>query len=85
MLPVGSPNEGRIMTACVEKPHKEYISLSFSDYSFCTCSSYLFIDLIGIQCFSVGISAGMERAHKLIVVDETVVVHVKDVGDSVHL
>lgn len=50
----------------------------------CTHRSYLLIDLICIQRFPVGISAGVECAHKLIVVYKAVTVHVKDICHCVH-
>lgn len=51
----------------------------------CARCPYLFVDLICIQSFPVGISARVERAHKLVVVDEAVAVHVEDVRHCVHL
>lgn len=48
-------------------------------------NSHLLIDLIGVQCFPIGVSAGVKSAHKLIVVNETIAVQVKDVCHCVHL
>lgn len=48
-------------------------------------SAHLFIDLISIQRFPVWIPAGVKRADKLIVVNEAVVVDVKDARHCVHL
>lgn len=50
-----------------------------------TKRSHLFVDLIRVQRLPVGVSAGVERTHKLVVVDEAVAVHVEDVGHCVHL
>lgn len=48
-------------------------------------SAHLFIDLISIQGFPVWISAGVKRAHKIIVVNKAVIVHVKDIRHCIHL
>lgn len=50
-----------------------------------THSSYLFVDLVCIQCFPIGVSARMKCTHKLIVVNEAVTVHVEDVCHCIHL
>lgn len=47
--------------------------------------SYLLVDLIGVQRSPVGISARVKGAHKLVIVDEAVAVHVEDVRHRVHL
>lgn len=47
--------------------------------------AHLFIYLISIKRFPVGVSTGVKRAHKLVVVNEAIIVHVKDVGHCVHL
>lgn len=51
----------------------------------CTHYSYLFIYLISIQRFPVGVSTRVKRTHKLIVVNVTIAIHVKDVCHCVHL
>lgn len=51
----------------------------------CTCCSHLFIDLICIQCFPVGVSARVKRTHKLIVVNEAIAIQVEDVCHCIHL
>lgn len=50
-----------------------------------THCSYLFVDLICVQCSPVGISARVKRTHKLVVVNEAVIVHVEDVCHCIHL
>lgn len=54
-------------------------------FSLCTHCSYLFVDLICVQCSPVGISARVKGTHKLVVVNEAVTVHVEDVCHCVHL
>lgn len=51
----------------------------------CYANSYLLVNLICIQCFPVGVSAGVKSAHKFIVVNKTVAVQVKDVCHCIHL
>lgn len=67
------------------KKKKKSESKSTQSCIFNISSAHLFIDLISIQCFPVWISTGVKRAHKLIVVNEAVVVHVKDARHCVHL
>lgn len=56
-----------------------------SNYPHALQNSHLLIDLVGVQCFPIGVSARVKSAHKLIVVNETVTVHVKDVCHRIHL
>lgn len=56
-----------------------------SNYPHALQNSHLLIDLVAVQCFPIGVSARVKSAHKLIVVNETVTVHVKDVCHRIHL
>lgn len=48
------------------------------------CNEYLFVDLVYIYCSSVGISAWVECTHKLIVVNEAIAIHIKNICNSSH-
>lgn len=67
-----------------KKPQKRE-SKSTQSCNFCISSAHLFIDLISIQRFPVWISAGVKCAHKLIVINEAVIIHVKDICHCFHL
>lgn len=73
--PVGSPDEKK----------KKSESKSTQSCIFSIPSAHLFIDLISIQRFPVRIPAGVKRADKLIVVNEAIIVDVKDARHCVHL
>lgn len=89
VTPVDSPEGGKAMQNFLfhHEHHNQIHSIKSEHvlFSSCACCSHLFVDLICIQCFPVGISARVKRAHKLIVVNVAVAVHVEDVCHCIHL